>query len=457
MTRYYNSSRLPRKFISGSQHLLKIFRFTLFALIVIITGSCEKGILKMGADILPEGDFVSINSIDTLSAFSYTMYDDSVRSDNPSVSYLGQIFDPFFGTTTAEFVTQIRLGSEWDTTAIAIDSVKLYLHFLSTKGGTGDINHTIRISEISEQIYTDSVYYSNRKAALTGYVLPDILLQSGLRQDTINNVSLRLPVEFGNYLIRDTKKLFYSNTKPDFRAYFKGLYFQMLPSPDDPLLISLSLAPPTSLGNFYNYIVLFMHDASGVVKEFYLNLDAQNRNASYNRFLHDYNSATSGNKMIYRNTSFRDTLSYLQYLNGVYTKVTLPGLESLKNNAAFDKIGVNKARLIVPVYFNGNQYKPSTVPTQLVLRYKTSEGSKFVVPDWSIESTYHTFFDGKLDSTTNVYRFNIPAFVQAYLKDKTGNIKPELEIYQGAGTNNVVLKANKSKTPVKFEFTYTKF
>jgi hypothetical protein len=135
----------------------------------------------------------------------------------------------------------------------------------------------------------------------------------------------------------------------------------------------------------------------------------------------------------------------------------LPGLESLKNNAAFDKIGVNKARLIVPVYFNGNQYKPSTVPTQLVLRYKTSEGSKFVVPDWSIESTYHTFFDGKLDSTTNVYRFNIPAFVQAYLKDKTGNIKPELEIYQGAGTNNVVLKANKSKTPVKFEFTYTKF
>ena len=42
------------------------------------------------------------------------MYDDSVRTDNPSVSYLGQIYDPYFGTTTAEFVTQIRLGCKWD-------------------------------------------------------------------------------------------------------------------------------------------------------------------------------------------------------------------------------------------------------------------------------------------------------------------------------------------------------
>ena len=45
---------------------------------------------------------------------SYTMYDESIRTDNPSVGYLGQIYDPYFGTTNAEFVTQIRLLAEWD-------------------------------------------------------------------------------------------------------------------------------------------------------------------------------------------------------------------------------------------------------------------------------------------------------------------------------------------------------
>jgi hypothetical protein len=69
----------------------------------------------------------------------------------------------------------------------------------------------------------------------------------------------------------------------------------------------------------------------------------------------------------------------------------------------------------------------------------------------------HTFFDGAIDTVANVYNFNIPAFVQAYLEDATNQVEPELEIYQSSGTRNVVFGANKNKTPVKFEFTYTKF
>ena len=92
----------------------------------------------------------------------------------------------------------------------------------------------------------------------------------------------------------------------------------------------------------------------------------------------------------------------------------------------------------------------------MILRYKTKSGSKYVVPDYSIDQ-YHSFYDGTIDTTANIYTFNIASFVQGYFKDTQDNIKPELEIYQGTETNNVILKANKSKTPVKFEFTYTKF
>jgi hypothetical protein len=70
---------------------------------------------------------------------------------------------------------------------------------------------------------------------------------------------------------------------------------------------------------------------------------------------------------------------------------------------------------------------------------------------------YHLFFDGSLDTTKMVYNFNIPAFVQAYLRDATGDVKPEVEIYQSTGTRNAVFRVNKNKTPVKFEFTYTQF
>jgi hypothetical protein len=41
---------------------------------------------------------------------------------------------------------------------------------------------------------------------------------------------------------------------------------------------------------------------------------------------------------------------------------------------------------------------------------------------------HSNFFDGKLDSVANVYNFNIPSFVQSYLNDATGNVKPEVEI-----------------------------
>jgi len=69
------------------------------------------------------------------------MYDDSVRSDIPSVSYVGHDYDPLYGSTTAGFVSQVRLGSKWDPQPFTVDSMKLYLQILTVKnGGTGGVN-----------------------------------------------------------------------------------------------------------------------------------------------------------------------------------------------------------------------------------------------------------------------------------------------------------------------------
>ncbi len=459
MTRYYHNSQLTRRSASVPHDIFKVLSLTFFAIVSFFVSSCEEKPTLIGNDLLPGNDFVKISSIDTLSARSYTMYDDSVRTDNPSVSYLGQINDPYFGTTTANFVSQIRMGGAWDDKPFIVDSVRLYLHVLSATGGSS-MKHYLKISEIAESIYTDSAYYSNRKVQTTGYVVADIEIPI-LRTDTINDIALTLPpstlpMSFGNYITRDTAKLFYSSTISDFKTFFKGLIFQIEPS-SDPLLISLSLAQPRTLGAYYNYFVLFMSDLAGGTKQFIFVLDATNKNAAFNRFTHNFNTAAPDKKIQHINDGYRDTLSYLQYLNGVYTKVTLPGLASLKNDPSMKNIAVNKAKLSIPVQFDGTLYKPTTVPTSLILRYRSKAGIKYVVPDYNIDATYHSFFSGALDTVANVYNFNIPAFVQGYLKDATGQVEPELEVFQGAGTRNVILKANNSKTPVKFQFTYTKF
>src|SRR5450759_4140354 len=88
MTRYYNRSRHTNRIVSVSPQLFRILRLTLFALIVTVVSSCEKQVLKIGADILPKSDSVSLN-FDTLNVFSYTMSDDSVSTNNLSISYLG--------------------------------------------------------------------------------------------------------------------------------------------------------------------------------------------------------------------------------------------------------------------------------------------------------------------------------------------------------------------------------
>jgi hypothetical protein len=456
MTRYYLNNNFLRRFPSVSRYFKKILLPVIFLPVIFIAVSCEEGATTIGTAILPESDFVTINSIDTLSVRSYTMYADSVQTDSPSVSFLGNVYDPYFGTTTGEFVTQLRLGSSWIPGQYTIDSVKLILNLLTVTGDvSSDAGNTLKISEIADQIYTTSKYYSNTEVPVTKFSIDSIPLPV-LKADTANIVAIDIPVRFGYYITRDTTQFFYSNTKPDFRTYFKGLYFQML-SAGKPLVVSLSLASSSALGSYNNFFVIYMHDPNGVKSEYYLIIDAKNANASFNRYLHDYNTAEPDKKISHINDGYLDTLSYLQNLNGVYTKIDLPGLADLKKDPDFlNGLAVNKARLTVPVYYDGNIFKPTTVPVKLLLRYRTKDGTKYVLPDYSLD-VYHTYFDGTLDVINGVYNFNIGAYVQGYLRDETGDLSPSVEVFQSSGTKNVILKANNNKKPPKFEFTYTRF
>lgn len=384
------------------------------------------------------------------------MYDNSVPTNDPSVAFVGDIYDPYFGTTTAEFVSQLRLGGGWHYGPVTVDSVKMNLILKTVNGGSAEEGYFLRLSEISDQIYTDSLYYSNTQTDTTDFGITVQLPK--LTPDTVNSISVALPIEFGEYLIRDTTQLFYSNTKPDFRSFFKGLYFR-LSATSDPLMLGFSLLTEVPSGGTYNnFFLIFMHDTADVSYRYFFILDPVHPNACYNKFSRDFSTADPDKMIAHINDlTYKDTLTYLQYLNGVYTKIVFPGLDSLKKEFAKNRFSINKARIKIPVYYDGDRYTVLTVPARLRLRYAANDSVKLDVPDYELDANSQ-FFDGTLNKLDSTYYFNIPTYIQNYLEDKTNELKPELEVYQGpAGINSVILRANASKTPVKFEMTYTKF
>ena len=455
MTRFYHNFSSFFRFKSVSNKYFLILRTAIFVMAVIFIISCEEGPTKIGSELLPGNDFVTISSTDTLSVWSYTLYDSSVPTNDPSTAFVGDVYDPYFGTTTTEFVSQLRLGGPWKYGPVTIDSVRMNL-YVTVRGGAGDEDHFLKLTEIADTIYTGTLYYSDNQTNVTDFETVVQLPQ--MKPDTINNISVALPVEFGEYLIRDTTKFFYSTTKPDFRSWFKGLYFQMS-SASDPLLIAFNLlSNPQSSSTYQNYFVLYMHDTLDIAIRYYFILDPKHPNACYNKFERDFSTAQPDKKIEHINDyEYRDTLSYLQALNGVYTKIVFPGLDSLRKAFSKSRFTINKARVTIPAYYDGDRFTVNTVPSKLSLRYTDKDGNKHYVPDYEIDAQ-SKFFDGTLHKLDSTYYFNIPTYIQNYLEDKNNEYLPELEVYFGqTGLNSVILKANSNTSPVKFEMTYTKF
>jgi len=447
MTRSYHSP----KSITRSFNFLNTLFLAAAAGMLFLFNSCEDEGTIIGKNILPPGDFVSLHSTDTLSVYSYTMFTDSLESDNPVDVFLGQIYDPYFGTTTAAFVTQLRLSNLLDEGPWIVDSVQLTLTFENV---TGDIwaGHILKLSEIAEQIFPDSTYYSNQAVPLTGFSVETTLPE--LQADTVNNLILTLPVALGEYIIRNTSMLFHNDTVPDFRSYFRGLYFE-LESTMSPVFITMNLEAPGDFESYKHQLYIYMHDSDGNSDVFLLNIDAKAKNAAFTTFSHDLSTADPFFKITHVNDRIKDTLSYVQCLNGIYTKLEIPGLEKIRNDPSLDGILINKARLTCPVHYDGSTYNGASFPQQLFMGYYDKLDRRYLIPDYSVSAT---FFDGVIDTAAANYTFNIARYVQRFLDDTTANYKPEFQLALPEGSlRNAILKANNSSSPVKFEMVYTRF
>ena len=404
----------------------------LFILLAAGFSSCTRNPVKIGINLLPDEDFVSVYSTDTVGVRAYTMYDEMSVSADSTVMIAGDIYDNYFGTTHCDFVTQLRLMSAWVYGEFTVDSV--YFQFSPTKvsGDTTGV-HYIRLYETGTELKDDTDYLSVQDPDtihfLGQYRMPVLKADS--------SYSIKLDLSVGQYLFRDTTMFmppadFYKN-------FFRGLYFGIR-SEANPVMISMNTADE-SFG-----IIVYYHDKDNITHSYYF--WATERAVNYNRFIHDFTTADPDKMIRHINDFYRDTAVFQQSYNGVFTRLDLPSLADFKN---INHLAVNRARLYVPVHLDGNKYLEKNLPSKIYLRYRNSENKVYAIPDLVHDVS---FMDGSYYTSKDYYIFNITTFVQKYLEGEIESPSVEM-FYPASVTQNAIFKANGNNPTIRFDFAYT--
>lgn len=410
--------------------------FLAITTVTLLLWACEEDPTTIGSGFLPGGDFASVISSSDISIEAYTMYDDSVRTSD-SLYMFGKRYSPYFGTTRVELVTQLNLLFPWPGRGFVIDSVSLVLAVSRYEGDTLFRQQQIELYEISEYLHRDSTYYSNKPVQIQRSL--GTYLVDSLRSDTI--MDIKLPNSVGEYLLRDTSKLFISSTEPDFRDYFRGLYFRFADSPYDAFL-NLSSSQTTS------GIQIYYRDPSGANATFSFVLS--DKSARYRIIDHDFSTADPARSVKNINNFVKDTLVYQQKLDGVYTRLEFPDLEQFRD---YLPASVNRARLILPVHLDDDIFTDSKVPAYLYLRYTDSNGNKVFVPDALMNLSY---FGGNYSADADEYIINMAIFVQEYLEGRISEPVVEIVLPSNAAAD-LVLKANDAVKGPQLQLTMSKF
>ncbi|NSW95194.1 MAG: hypothetical protein HPY62_10860, partial [Bacteroidales bacterium] len=99
MTNYYPEYQKAKWIFPLSIIPLSLNNLLLIIILAFSLTSCEEDPTSIGTGLLPGEDFLEVRSTDTLSVFAYTEYDEATRTDKPTYSYLGSVYDPYFGMT----------------------------------------------------------------------------------------------------------------------------------------------------------------------------------------------------------------------------------------------------------------------------------------------------------------------------------------------------------------------
>ncbi len=420
--------KLPVSYITRSVSVL--FLGGLF----LLTSCDDEGTL-IGENLQPQNDKFSVNYYDTFPVEVYTGSLDSLRTDEMALAVAGEFIDPVFGTTNADFISQVRLSGELVFSEDpVIDSLIVFLEVIGSYGDTNSIME-INVHELKKDVYLDSAYYSNLNQE--GLYYENIVGSANYNaSDTL--IKIYMNDAFAEKIIADTSILV---SQDDFLQKFKGLYFTSDIQAGNGLLTNFNLL------SLSTDMVLFFHYPSS--DTLYYNFSISQSSARINIYSHDFSTADPTYSITHLNDNIEDSVSYTQGLAGVYTELKFTALENWRDSLP---IAINKAELVVSLSTDDPFSSEYTPPEYLNIKICDEDGNFETVYDLVLGREY---FGGNLQE--GVYTFNISDFVHKYL---TGHYNdPTVYIFVNADyylADRAVLCGYNHSGKVELKMTYIK-
>ncbi len=424
----------------------------LFILLPVLFVSCEKEPKKIGLSLQPPEDKLKVVFSDTSTLISYSVFEDSVRTDELATNLMGSMYDPVFGKTVASIATQVlmsKAGIDFGDNP-NVDSLILSMVYV---GYYGDINtlQKVRIYEISEDIFQDSIYYSTKRvnhldidyAHHNFYPRPnDSILIDGTTQapQLRINLSAITPI-LAEKILNAPADVLADNDM--FLEYFKGLFITC-----DPVNYGGSI-PYFNMTTANSSLILYYSNDSvdGQSYEMYIN-DNCARFTQYEHFNYDYADQQFRKQLIYNDTIMGNNTLYLQAMGGVKTLIKFP---NLNNYLSSSKVAINEATLYL---YNNDPQSEYDAPLILFLARLDEDGDYALLTDYLEGSEY---YGGSYDENSSSYKFRISRFIQETLNGNYNDPVLNLSISGSSSiANRLVLNGpGHSFSNLKLEIIYT--
>ncbi len=434
---------------------------TLYRMVVLLYGTmlllftgCEDPVVTPN-DKIVKGDDQTIVTTDTLTLRTSTVKEKPLPTTNLDNAVLGRIEDAVYGQSTASFYTEVTLPANdvnFDDN-LAFDSLILTLDY---SGDYGDIDEPqdIVVYQLSQKIQDDEEYNSDAAFQTNSNILgrlddfsPDLTDSTIIDGETVpGHMRIRLDQDkfVGKTFIKRVENGFVD--KEDFTNYLQGFY------------VAVDTAQGTGksvvyfdLASSQSKLTLYYKDGNNNPKTFDFVIDETDW---VNHYAHDYSGSSAASLLSGGQKS--DSLTMIQGLLGLKTKIEVPYLKNL------DNILVNKAELTLTV---ADDPTPDSdeFPAPVALRPQrvgTNNENLNIQDNFDPDYLGGNIFSGtnSLGNNVNRYKFNLARYFQRAINGKVKNRGIFLITRDfNAIADRVILNgANNSANGAKLKLTYTK-
>lgn len=404
----------------------------------------------LGGDLMPSQDLLQVKTDTSFQLSAYTYNYDSINTTNFASAVLGETYNPVFGRTKAQFLTQLHLaktGYSFGTNP-RIDSAFLYIS-LTDKLGNEPIS--VGVYELADSLEYGVAY--NGIGNIDKFI-SDIKISSLLTPYNGDEDLLKIPISHSwiqekLFEASQNDTTIFSN-QTDFLKHFYGIY----------------VTTENSFPSFAKGMYMFnLSNTKSKLSVYYKNDDQEDDSddtnitfslsfsdysARFNHFEHDHSAADPALAVSFSpNENTQDSVFYIKGLGSSRGKIVLNDIQRWVDQMP---IGINRAELRLEL--EEHQNMPADSLLRSIILYTEKDSARTYLIDLLIDQES---FDGNYKNSKKYYSFNITNYLQTLLNNPDEEPAFYVEpAYAYVNPYGAVIRSWNHSQRMKLIITYTK-